>query len=191
MQDKWTIDRLTLSGGLRFDYFRTYFPDTPLGPGPLVPTRNFVVPQYDWYNWKDISPRVAAVYDLFGTGKTALKANFGRYVLAGDNTVGNVFSILANTVTRSWNDRGGLGINGDYVPQCDLLNQQANGECGIISDLRFGSADPEHGLRPRRAGGLGQARLQLGVLGRRAARADATASASTSATSAASTATSR
>ena len=80
VQDKWTMNRLTLSGGLRFDYFSTYFPETPLGPGPLVPNRNFVVPQYDWYNWKDISPRIAAVYDLFGNGKTALKANVGRYV---------------------------------------------------------------------------------------------------------------
>jgi len=156
VQDKWTMNNLTLSGGLRFDYFRTYFPETPLGPGPLVPTRNFVVPQYDWYNWKDLSPRIAAVYDLFGNGKTALKANFGRYVLAGDNTVGNVFSILANTVTRSWNDRGGLGIDGDYVPQCDLLNAQANGECGIISDLRFGTQVPSTAYDPETLVGWGK-----------------------------------
>ena len=70
VQDRWTIDRLTLSGGLRFDYFNTYFPETPLGPGPLVPTRNFVVPRYDWYKWKDLSPRISGVFDLFGNGKT-------------------------------------------------------------------------------------------------------------------------
>ncbi len=46
VQDKWTMNRLTLSAGLRFDYFNTYFPETPLGPGPLVPNRNFTVAQY-------------------------------------------------------------------------------------------------------------------------------------------------
>jgi len=142
VQDKWTLNKLTLTGGLRFDYFNTYFPATPLGPGPLVPTRNFTVPEYKWDNWKDLSPRVAAVYDLFGNGKTAVKVNLGRYVLAGDPTVGNVFSILANTVTRSWDDRAGRGINADYVPQCDLLNPNANGECGAISDFRFGTQVP-------------------------------------------------
>jgi hypothetical protein len=156
VQDKWTMNRLTLSGGLRFDYFNTYFPDTPLGPGPLVPNRNFTVPRYDWYNWKDLSPRFAAVYDLFGTGKTAVRANMGRYVLAGDNTVGNVFSILANTVTRSWNDQGGLGVNSDYIPQCDLLNPLANGECGPISDLRFGTQVPSTAYDPDTLNGWGK-----------------------------------
>ena len=156
VQDKWTINNLTLSGGLRFDQFKTSFPETPLGPGPLVPTRNFVVPGYDWYNWKDVSPRFAAVYDLFGNGKTALKGNVGRYVVAGDNTVGNLFSILANTVTRSWDDRNNLGVNADYVPQCDLLNPLANGECGPINDLRFGSQIPSTAFDPETLVGWGK-----------------------------------
>ena len=76
-QDKWTIKRLTLNGGLRFDYFSTYFPAQTLGPGTLLPTRNLSFPETPWYGYKDISPRLGAVYDLFGDGKTAVKASLG------------------------------------------------------------------------------------------------------------------
>lgn len=43
-QDKWTIDRLTLSYGVRYDYFKTSFPEQRLEPGLLVPTRNITFP---------------------------------------------------------------------------------------------------------------------------------------------------
>jgi hypothetical protein len=40
-------------------------------------------------------------------------------------------------VTRTWTD-----ANRDYVPQCDLVNPLANGECAQISNPAFGTAVP-------------------------------------------------
>lgn len=99
---------------------------------------------------------MSAVYNLFGNGKTAVKANLGRYVLAGDNTVGNVFSVLANTVTRSWTPSLPVGSPNYYIPQCNLLNPLKNGDCGAISDMRFGTQIPSTAYDPNVLNGWGK-----------------------------------
>ena len=119
---------------MRFDYFQTSFPEQTVGPAPLTPNRNITFPAQDNISWKDITYRSGLAYDLFGNGKTAVKVAFNKYLLGQTlNGLGrnpNPVLTLVTLANRPWNDRGGLGINRDYVPQCNLLNPLANGECG-------------------------------------------------------------
>ena len=155
LQDRWTANRLTLNMGVRFDYYRSVFPAQTLGPGLLVPTRNIEFPETPMTSFKDLVPRVGTSYDLFGNGKTAVKASINKYLKAMgiqngfNNGLIDPVNGLANTVTRSWRPPGTPATNPNYyVPQCDLTNPLLNGDCGIVSDTNFGkptistSSDP-------------------------------------------------
>ena len=155
-QDKWTVKQLTVNAGLRFDYNNTGWEAFHLGPAPLVPNRSIDFPDTPWFTYKDISPRLGVAYDIFGNGKTAVKANIGKYGLAPDPTAGNPISTrLVNRVTRSWTD-----ANGNFTPDCNLLNPAAQdlrasgGDfCGPISDARFGTPIPSTSYDPAILGG--------------------------------------
>jgi len=161
-QDKWTIKRLTLSYGIRYDHFSSYFPAQTLGPGPLVPTRNLSYPETPMASWSDIVPRVGSAFDLFGDGKTALRVSINKYVVAqglqgtyGDTA--NPVNRLANIVTRTWIDQ-----NKNFVPDCDLTNplaQDLRGAgsdlCGVVSDTNFGASTLSLNYDPQVLNGWG------------------------------------
>jgi hypothetical protein len=162
-QEQWTIGRLTLSGALRFDHAWSWAPPQRLEsrflPTPLVFERTPVVDSY-----KDLTPRISAAYDVFGTGRTAIKATLGKYlestITASNYGLGNPTSRIAQNVSRTWADG-----NGNWTPDCDLLdpaaqdNRAAGGDfCGVYSNVNFGTTrfsntiDPEilhgWGVRP-------------------------------------------
>ena len=77
-QDQWTIQQLTVNLGLRYNDVDMSSPALVLPAGFFVGER--LVPAAEHIpHWRNLSPRVGAAYDLFGDGKTAVKASIGRY----------------------------------------------------------------------------------------------------------------
>ncbi len=146
MQDSWSIRRLTLNYGLRYEYLHARSNAAPLPATSVTDAHDF--PGVDCLPcWHDLNPRVGVAYDLFGNGRTAVKASVGRYVQLMNTTFASAYSarsaVVQNT-TRAWTD-----ANGDFFPNCDLRNAAANGECGAMANSTFGQtqvrvrADPD------------------------------------------------
>ena len=133
VQDRWTTGRLTLSGGLRWDYFNRYTPEITLGPALVLPTRNLTFPEYQVTKYNDISPRMGAAYDLFGTGRTAVKVSLNRYVQdlsLHANSGGSPLANYQDSASRSWTDS-----NRNFFPDCDWANPAAQNLTGSGGDV--------------------------------------------------------
>ena len=142
------MDRVTLSLGLRLDWFNASLPSVHLGPSLNTPNRDFDVPAFDSVRQKDWTPKAGASWDVFGDGKTALKVNFAKYVLGQSLVASNPLIALSSsnltlTSTRTWVDN-----NGNFVPDCDLTNARLQGPtqtganqqvdtCGTVNPLFY------------------------------------------------------
>jgi len=126
-QDAWTIDRLTLNLGVRFDFQHAATLDRVSPAGRFVGTRRF--DPIEMPKWNTVSPRLGASYDLFGNAKTALKFSAGKYYLPRATGLADDYNPLTYiTDRRTWRD-----LNGDDIAQDDEIGP-ANIDFSVARD---------------------------------------------------------
>jgi hypothetical protein len=146
VQDSWTLKRLTINPGLRYEYFNSAIQAKPVEAGRFVPVRSFPeIP--DVPNWKNLAPRFSLVYDLTGDAKTALKGSINKYNRAYTTDFANRYDPLAlQSDIRNWSDC-------DYIPgtsTCSGRVLPTNGD-GIPQDNEIGPSNNKNlGLKPTR-----------------------------------------
>ena len=162
VQDRWTLRRLTISGGLRFEFQKESNKAYTAGATKYLPSRNISFSSSEGVvRWKEVNPRIGVSVDLFGNGRTALKASAARGVAQeGINTADRLHPAVAfatstaRTVTETTYPVGDpRRLNGE--PDCDLFNPAANGECGPWLTGGFGGRIPVSQQDPRTLSGWG------------------------------------
>jgi hypothetical protein len=139
VQDTWTLKRLTLTPGLRWEYFNAGYAEEgvsvqqqalmiaegytqrPLFPATTMPT---------FKNW---APRLGASYDLLGNGKTAVRASIAKYDAAFSTvTFPQVYNpMVLSTDTRNWLNPAATG--NIFVPGVSQLGPSTNSSFGLIT----------------------------------------------------------
>ncbi len=110
-QDSWRINRFTVNVGIRYDYLKQHVIGEPAQTGRFENS----VAYGDIYlpTWKDWSPRTSVVYDLFGNGKTAIRAGFNKYMTGATTGFAQIYNPTAlTTQSLPWTD-----VNKDDIAQ--------------------------------------------------------------------------
>jgi hypothetical protein len=128
LQDRWGTGRVSLNLGLRYDNFVGETRESRVLPNRFTFSELANGVTYDKcadgkagrdcygevQNWKDLSPRVGFAWDVFGTGRTAVKASVARYVAGQTVAVArqvNPVESLTRSDPRPWtNDIDGNGF---------------------------------------------------------------------------------
>ncbi len=122
LQDSWTKKRLTLTGGIRWDYVQEYNGAEPIQQGtfaviPAFPN-NYLPALTNW------SPTISGVYDLFGNGKTAIRAGFRHFVAtATDSLAALAQPVASGGTTLPWTD-----VNGDNIAEYSVTHNPTTGQ---------------------------------------------------------------
>jgi hypothetical protein len=127
LSDQWSIGRVTLNLGVRYDHYKSFYPDQQQlagSNGPITLPALTTIPGATLFTWDSVVPRVGFAYDVGNDGRTVIKMNYGYFKhnpgpgIAADG--GANPNQAEKTITYTWNDLNGnrhydLGEEGTVV----------------------------------------------------------------------------
>ena len=136
-QDSWRYSNVTVNYGVRYDRVAQSvvgqdaqigrFANSPAYGDIKLPT------------WSDFSPRTSMVWDIFGTGKTAIRAGINRFMTAQTTGFSQLYSPTAlTTQALTWAD-----ANGDDIAQGERGCTFGTAGC----EINFGQLPANFGIR--------------------------------------------
>jgi hypothetical protein len=144
LQDKWRVThRLTANLGLRTDHSFERVND---GTSPICQTGTVFIAAQCFPavsgvpNWWYAAPRLSAIYDVFGDGRTALKFTANRYEISTVGLTGLVDPAKFASDTRPWSvcapgQTSGCDLNHDGIPQLNELGASTGFKIGTTNTI--------------------------------------------------------
>jgi hypothetical protein len=112
VSDSWRASsRLTLNLGLRFDRYRVFLPEQTHPAGRFNPAAEAFPADDNLIDWNVFAPRIGAIHDLTGNGKTLVKVTSGWYWLPpGDLGLNSNPNSSPWWKRYRWSDADGSGV---------------------------------------------------------------------------------
>jgi len=147
IQDTFTVNRLTLNLGVRWDRQSDEALPTTVPANPLFPN---IMPAIEFPGvdsgvvWNDVSPRLGFTYDLSGAGRSLVRGSYSLYFgqLGPGTIAGNLVAISQVSIRYPWVD-----ANGDTLVQPNEVNTNVP---FLTKSAAFDPTNPTSFLSPGR-----------------------------------------
>ena len=111
-QDGWNVTRrFTINAGLRFDRYKIGWPDQSFTPEQTAFFQPVTTQETTVADLKSVSPRLGFAWDMRGSGKTVVKAFFGRFYYNPSTEISSLENPVGQAAKRyQFNDLNGNKI---------------------------------------------------------------------------------
>jgi hypothetical protein len=133
VKDTWRVGRVTANLGVRWEKYHGFTDDSTKVQGTFGSAYQYS--GIDVVDWNSVAPRLGVAWDVRGSGKTVVKAQWGRFNHESSASYALGFATdTLNVITYKWHD-----LNADNLYQPGEVNLDLNSGDYVSASRRAGA----------------------------------------------------